>query len=137
MSPPARKSPVRLCERVEGKELYRRLEDEAAFGGRDRAAAGKRFTLNRRKRNGLVTLAFGTYDPTHPEEHCLIHSDFQKVGIDKIFHYSLSTEPPQGKLEPHGHLARSWPTFEEQAVFMAEYFCDGYGDEYSKLLFVV
>ena len=57
---------VLLCPQVEGKELARRLEDEAAFGGRDRAAAGKTYTLNRRKRIAGATLAFGTYDPTHP-----------------------------------------------------------------------
>ena len=75
-------------------------------------------------------LEVGVEQAVFPEEHCLFHSDFQEVGIDKIFHYSLSTGPPQGKLEPHGHLARSWPTFEEQAVFMAGHFCDVYGTEY-------
>ena len=69
-----------LCPQVEGKEFDRRLEDEAAFGGRDRAAAFKRYSLNRRRRNAAVTLAFGTYDPTHPEEYCLIHSDSTGVG---------------------------------------------------------
>ena len=60
--------------------------------------------------------------------------DYAKVGTDKIFHYNIASEPANGKLEPHGHLARAWPAFEETAMNQVDYFSDLYGKHYRTVL---
>jgi len=125
---------VELCPGVEGIPLFRRLTEIAQFEGKVRATNGKRWKLSRRHRTVAVTVGMGTDNPLAPEEGCLMASDFQKCEIDKIFHYCLPEEPANGKLEAHGQLARTWPAFEEQAIFEAEFFVELYGSYYGEQL---
>ena len=75
--------------------------------------AGRRTRLTKRVRDAGVTLSFGARNVLTPAEGAVICSDFPRVDGAMIYHYNPGSEPDGKKLEPHGPLPRTWPSFEE------------------------